>query len=98
MNKMKEIIQNFKNKLNNLISKESSNEQIQFVSGLNNDLDDIQKTFNDLEKEHQETKNTLIEYVKRGGDTKTPPEDETQSKTLPDFETYLNNKLKEKEK
>lgn len=97
MNKMEEMIQALKNKLNNSLTKESSNEEINLITDLNKDLDGIQDEYTKLEKDHQEVKNTLIDYVKRGGDTKTPPEDDTKSHELPSFDEFLKNNLKKKE-
>ena len=89
MAKMEEMIQAIKTKLNNQLSGESSSEEINRITELSSDLDKVQEEYNKLEKESVEIKNTLIDYVKRGGDTKTPPQDETQIKQPRSFEEIL---------
>ena len=89
MAKMEEMIQAIKTKLNSTLSVESSSEEINHITELTKDLDGIQEEYNKLEKDSIEIKNTLIDYVKRGGDTKTPPQDETQIKQPRSFEEIL---------
>ena len=54
MNKMEEMIQNFKNKLNSQLNEKSSKDDINRISDLNKDLDGIQDEYAKLEKDHQE--------------------------------------------
>ena len=89
MNKMEEMIQALKNKLNSRLTGESSSDEINFTSDLSKDLDSIQDEYNKLEKDSAEVKQTLIDYVKRGSDTKTVPVDETQPKQPRSFEEIL---------
>lgn len=96
MTKMEEMIQNLKQKLNDSLKPESDSAEINRITELNKNLDDIQQEYTNLSKEYSEVKSTLIDYVKRGADTKTPPEDDTQVNTLPSFESYLIDKVKNK--
>ena len=96
-NKFAEMIQGIKTKLNNQLSAESSADDINKITELSKDLDSVQEEYNKLQNDNAEIKKTLIDYVKRGSvDTKTPPADDTNIKQPRDFDTILDEIVKNK--
>ena len=96
-NKTQELIETIRSKVNRLISKESPKEEIDLVAEIGKDLDDTIKENQTLIDELASTKDTLIDYVKKGNvDTKTLPEDPTESKEIPDFEDFALEQIKNK--
>lgn len=95
MNKAEQMIKDLQKKLTDTLTSNSSQEEINNITNFTNELDNIKNEFKALSEELSETKGILVDYVKRGVDTKTPPEDTTNSNTFPEFESFVEDKLKE---
>ena len=82
---LKEKIDKINNALNGMITKDSSTEFISQIGDLKKEVSDIQEDFNKLEKDHQATKDKLVEVVK-GTSFSKPSDDDAhlEEKTLDD--------------
>ena len=78
-------INEFKSKLKGLIDSNSSNEFIEKISSLDKDIDEVVDAHESTAKELQETKESLVNYVKNtgfknpSGDTTPEPKEDNRS-------------------
>lgn len=95
--KTMKMINQAKEKIVSLLSKDSPKETIDAITEITQTLDNASTEHQTLIDENGSLKNTLIEYVRKGNvDTKTVPDDPGEPKAMPTFEDFVNQKLKEK--
>ena len=95
---LKEKLDKINNSLNGLINNESPTELIAQIGDLKNEVASIEEDFNKLEKDHQATKDKLVEVVK-GTSFSKPEDDDTgiEPKSLDDILKDELVKVKKKE-
>ena len=88
------IIDSIKAKIQARITGESSQEEIDEISGLCDELDSLTPIYDGLVHEQGELKDTVIRLVKREGNSNTPPDSSEGSEpaTIEEFFTAYSNK------
>ena len=96
---LKERIDKINNSLNGMINKDSSTEFIGLIGDLKKEVSGIQEDFDQLEKDHQATKDKLVEVVKGTSFSKKSDDDtHLDEKSLDDILKDELVKIENKEK
>ena len=85
---MTKAIKETKDIINSLLTSESTKEQIDQISKVSKSIDELNDKIGSVFAENDELKESLINYIKTGGDNK-PPQDVTQEGETKTFEQCI---------
>lgn len=85
---MTKAIKETKDSINSLLTSESTKEQIDLISKVSKSIDELNDKISSVFTENEDLKESLINYIKTGGDNK-PPQDITQEGETKTFEQCI---------
>lgn len=92
---MTKAIKEVKDEINSLLTKESSKEELENISKISQKIDSLNDQIGEVYGENAELKESLIKYIKTGGDNK-PPQDESREGETKSLECIIDEISKNK--
>ena len=92
---MTKTIKEVKDEINSLLTKDSSKEELENISKISQKIDSLNDQIGEVYGENAELKESLIKYIKTGGDNK-PPQDEPHEGETKSLESIIDEISKNK--